>query len=144
MRFVPGEGVAAREGGPLLRLAGVAAKASWSAEVLAIYAYGTHTGIRSVIGAGSAHSEEEIRYVRRHYLSPQVAQRIAVEIANATFAARDTGVWGASSTAVASDSTRFRSWTRTCSPSGTRATAGAGSWCTGTSSAGRWWCTARP
>jgi TnpA family transposase len=78
--------------------------------MLAIYAYGTNTGIRSVIGAGSAHREEEIRYIRRRYLTPEVAQRIAVEIANATFAARDTGVWGASSTAVASDSTHFRSW----------------------------------
>lgn len=32
---------------------------------------------------------------------------------------------------------------KTCSPSGTRAAAGAGSWCTGTSSGARWWCTPR-
>ncbi|MFB4285250.1 Tn3 family transposase [Nonomuraea sp. MTCD27] len=39
-----------------------------------------------------------------------MAQTIAVEIANATFAARDTGLWGQGSTAVASDSTHFRAW----------------------------------
>jgi TnpA family transposase len=39
-----------------------------------------------------------------------VARTIAVEIANATFAARDTGLWGQGSTAVASDSTHFRAW----------------------------------
>ena len=33
--------------------------------------------------------------------------------------------------------------TRTCSPSGTRATAAGVCWCTGTSSAARWWCTPR-
>ncbi|MEU5029366.1 Tn3 family transposase [Streptomyces milbemycinicus] len=36
--------------------------------------------------------------------------QVAVEIANATFAARVSGLWGAGSTAVASDSTHFRSW----------------------------------
>ena len=78
--------------------------------MLAIYAYGTNTGIRSVAGGAHGHTEEEIRYVRRRYLTLEAARQIAVEIANATFAARDTGLWGAGSTAVASDSTHFRAW----------------------------------
>ena len=78
--------------------------------MLAIYAYGTNTGIRSVAGGDHGHTEEEIRYVRRRYLTIEAARQIAVEIANATFAARDTGLWGAGSTAVASDSTHFRAW----------------------------------
>src|SRR6266700_1067689 len=78
--------------------------------MLAIYAYGTNCGIRAVPPAGGAHSEEEVRYVRRRYLTAPVAQAIAVGIANATFAARDAGLWGNASTAVASDSTHFRSW----------------------------------
>ena len=78
--------------------------------MLAVYAYGTNTGIRSVAGGAHGHSEDEIRYVRRRYLTPEAARQIAIEIANATFAARDTGLWGAGSTAVASDSTHFRSW----------------------------------
>lgn len=78
--------------------------------MLAIYGYGTNTGIRAVLPAGGAHTEEDVRYVRRRYLTPPVAQAIAVGIANATFAARDTGLWGNASTAVTSDSTHFRAW----------------------------------
>lgn len=56
--------------------------------LLAIYAYGTNTGIRSVAGGAHGHSEDEIRYVRRRYLSTESARWVAIEIANATFAAR--------------------------------------------------------
>ena len=45
--------------------------------------------------------------MRRRYLTAEAARAIAVEIANATFAARAAGIWGAGSTAVASDSTHF-------------------------------------
>jgi TnpA family transposase len=78
--------------------------------MLAIYAYGTNTGMRAVIPPGGAHSEEEVRYARRRYLTVPVANAIATALANATFAARDSGLWGAASTAVASDSTHFRAW----------------------------------
>lgn len=102
--------------GALDRVVSVAGSGSLRPEVLAerlilaIYAYGTNTGIHAVIPPGGPHSEEEVRYVRRRYLTLPVAQAIAVAIANATFAARDTGLWGAASTAVASDSTHFRAW----------------------------------
>lgn len=57
--------------------------------LLAIYAYGTNTGIRAVAGgARHGHSEDDIRYVRRRYLTAELARAVAVEIANATFAAR--------------------------------------------------------
>lgn len=39
--------------------------------------------------------------MRRRYLTAEVARAIAVEIANATFAARAQTIWGAGSTAVA-------------------------------------------
>jgi hypothetical protein len=76
--------------------------------MLAIYAYGTNTGIRTIAGnAQHGHGEDDIRYVRRRYLTAEVASTIAVEIANATFAARAQRICGAGSTAVASDSTHF-------------------------------------
>lgn len=79
--------------------------------MLAIYAYGTNTGIRSVAaGGGHGHSEDEIRYVRRRYLTRDTAAAVAIGIADATFAARQQAVWGEGSTAVASDSTHFRSY----------------------------------
>jgi hypothetical protein len=78
--------------------------------LLVIYAYGTNTGIAAIAGGEHGHSENDLRYVRRRYLTNDVAQAVAVEIANATFAARDPEVWGAGSSAVASDSTHFRAY----------------------------------
>jgi hypothetical protein len=75
--------------------------------LLAVYAYGTNTGIRAVAAGEHGHSEDDIRYVRRRYLSPESARAMAVEIADATFAARHQSIWGTGSTAVASDSTHF-------------------------------------
>lgn len=75
--------------------------------MLAIYGYGTNTGLRAVAAGQHQHSEDEIRYVRRRYLSADAARAVAVEIANATFTARRQAIWGVGSTAVASDSTHF-------------------------------------
>jgi len=75
--------------------------------LLAIYAYGTNTGIRAVAAGPHGHSEDDIRYARRRYLTLDTARTIAVEIANATFACRQQVLWGAGSTAVASDSTHM-------------------------------------
>jgi TnpA family transposase len=100
--------------GCLSKVTAVAGRGDMPAEVLAerlllaIYAYGTNTGIRAVTGTTrTGHREDDIRYVRRRYLSADVARAIAVEIANATFASRAQTIWGAGSTAVASDSTHF-------------------------------------
>ncbi len=78
--------------------------------LLAIYAYGTNTGIKAVAAGGHGHSEDDIRYVRRRYLTVEAARAIAVGMANATFAARSTELWGTGSTAVASDSTHVRAF----------------------------------
>ena len=75
--------------------------------LLAIYGYGTNTGAKAVAGGAHRHSEDDVRYARRRYLNTEAARRIAIEIANATFAARRTTIWGESSTAIASDSTHF-------------------------------------
>ena len=75
--------------------------------LLAIYGYGTNTGIRAVAAGENGHGEDEIRYARRRYLTPEAARQIAIEIANATFAAGQQTLWGDGSTAVASDSTHF-------------------------------------
>jgi TnpA family transposase len=78
--------------------------------LLAIYAYGTNTGIRAVASGTHGHTEDEIRYARRRYLTVEAARSIAIQIADATFAARHQSLWGAGSTAVASDSTHVRAF----------------------------------
>jgi TnpA family transposase len=75
--------------------------------LLVLYAYGTNTGIRAVAAGEHGHREEELYYLRRRYLTPDLVRAMAIDIANAAFAARARGLWGAGSSAVASDSTHF-------------------------------------
>jgi hypothetical protein len=75
--------------------------------LLIIYAYGTNTGIRAVAAGDHGHSEADLYYLRRRYLTPDLVRTLAIDIANATFAARRAAVWGAGSSAVSSDSTHF-------------------------------------
>ncbi len=84
--------------------------ALWERLLLVAYAYGTNTGIGAVAQGDHGHSENDIRYVARRYFSLEGARAVAVELANATFAARQQGIWGESTTTVASDSTHFRSY----------------------------------
>jgi len=79
--------------------------------ILAIFAHGTGSGIRSVAaGSGHHHTENDIRYASSHYLSLEAARQIAIRVADATFAVRRKDLWGKGSTAVASDSTHVRAW----------------------------------
>jgi TnpA family transposase len=78
--------------------------------LLLVYAYGTNTGIRTVAAGDHGHTEDELRYIRRRYVTVESARQVARVIANATFATRQSWLWGEGSTAVASDSTHFRAW----------------------------------
>ena len=75
--------------------------------LLAIYAYGTNTGLRAVASGEHGHGEDDLRYVRRRYLTADTTRAIAVAIADASFKIRRAKVWGAGSSTVASDSTHF-------------------------------------
>ena len=78
--------------------------------LLVIYAYGTGAGIRAVAAADHGPSEHDLYYARRWYLTAELVEALAVQIANATFAARHKAIWGEGSSAVASDSTHFGAW----------------------------------
>ncbi|MDN5794525.1 MAG: transposase [Intrasporangium sp.] len=94
--------------------------------MLVIYGYGTNTGIRAVAaGHGHTHSEEQLRYARRRYLTREAAEQIAIGIANATFAARRRSLWGAGSPRSPPTPPISAPGTRTSSPSGTPVTAAA-------------------
>lgn len=80
--------------------------------LLIAYAYGTNSGIRSVAAGGHGHTEEEIRYTARRYLTAPGLKGAQVAVANATFAARSQAIWGHGTTTVASDSTHFKAWDR--------------------------------
>jgi TnpA family transposase len=78
--------------------------------LLLLYAYGTNTGIRAVAVGDHRHSEDDLRYARRRYLTVEACRQVTRVIANATFAARQGWLWGQGSTAVASDSTHFAAY----------------------------------
>ena len=78
--------------------------------LLVIYAYGTGAGIRAVAAGGHGHSEYDLYYARRWHLTRELAEALAVAIADATFTARQRAIWGEGSTAVSSDSTHFGAW----------------------------------
>ncbi|MGH3533482.1 MAG: Tn3 family transposase [Pseudonocardiaceae bacterium] len=78
--------------------------------LLVIYATGTGAGIRSVAAGDHPYSEDDLRYARRRFLSVPGARQVVKVIANATFAARQTTLWGEGTTAVASDSTHFSAY----------------------------------
>jgi hypothetical protein len=90
----------------------VAKRARMSAEtlierlLLVLYAYGTNTGIRAVSAGDHGRSEDDLRYVGRRFLTAELVRSMAIEIAHAAFAARDTAIWGQTSTTVGSDSKR--------------------------------------
>jgi TnpA family transposase len=75
--------------------------------LLLIYAYGTGTGVRAVAAGDHPHTEDDLRYARRRYLTVEACREVARTIANATFAVRQAALWGEGTTAVASDSTHF-------------------------------------
>ncbi|MCX5181021.1 Tn3 family transposase [Streptomyces virginiae] len=80
--------------------------------LLIAYAYGTNSGIRSVAAGDHGHTEEDLRYTARRYLTAASLKSAGVEVANATFAARSEAIWGQGTTTVASDSTHFKAWDR--------------------------------
>jgi len=75
--------------------------------LLLIYAYGTNAGIRAVAAGDHPHTEDDLRYARRRYFTVEACREATRMIANATFAARQSWLWGEGTTAVASDSTHF-------------------------------------
>ncbi len=82
----------------------------WERLLLVAYAYGTNTGISAVAAGNHAHTEADLRYTARRYFTIDGARLAAIQLADATFAARDPAIWGQSTTTIASDSTHFRAY----------------------------------
>jgi TnpA family transposase len=82
----------------------------WERLLLVAYAYGTNTGISAVAAGNHGHTEADLRYTARRYFTIDGARLAAIQLADATFAARDPVIWGQSTTTVASDSTHFRAY----------------------------------
>jgi len=95
--------------------------------MLAIYPYGTNTGIRAVAaGGGHAHSEEQLRYARRRYLTRE-AERSRSRSRTPPSPSGASPCGAAGRPRLPPTPPTSGPGTRTSSPSGTPATAAAGS-----------------
>jgi Tn3 transposase DDE domain-containing protein len=82
--------------------------------LLVLFALGTNVGIKGITDgltepADLGDNEATLRYVRRVFVNRDNLRRAIVRLVDATFAARDQGLWG-EGTACASDSKKFGAW----------------------------------
>jgi hypothetical protein len=80
--------------------------------LLVLFALGTNMGVRRVVATGEGSTRETeatLRRVRRLYVNRDNLRRAITRLVNATFAARDRGLWG-QGTPCGSDFKKFGAW----------------------------------
>jgi TnpA family transposase len=78
--------------------------------LLCLYALGTNTGLKRVSAATPEISRDELRYVRRRFIQPELLRQAIVQVVNATLQVRHPQWWGEGTVACASDSKQFGAW----------------------------------
>ena len=78
--------------------------------LLCLYALGTNAGLKRLAGADAQATYNDLRYVRRRYITKEQVRAASAAIANAIFRVRQAEIWGEGSTACASDSKKFGAW----------------------------------
>ena len=69
-------------------------------------------GLKRVASGSSDVSYDERLHIRRRYIDPASLKAACAQVANATLAIRNPGVWGTPGTTCAGDSTKFGAWDR--------------------------------
>ncbi|MDJ1138805.1 Tn3 family transposase [Marinicella sp. X102] len=78
--------------------------------ILGLYGIGTNAGLKRVSAGKHGVTYKELRSTKQNYLNKYSLRQAIAMVVNATFAARDTALWGEGTTACASDSTQIGSW----------------------------------
>ncbi len=78
--------------------------------LLCIYGLGTNIGLKRVSLAEPGISHHDLVYIQQRFLQRDILRQVIGAVANATFAIRDTRIWGETTTACASDSKKFAAW----------------------------------
>ncbi len=78
--------------------------------LLCLYGLGTNTGLKRVLTGEEGTTYKELRYVRERFVRKEGLRNAIAKVVNATFAARQTAIWGDGSTTCASDSKKFGAW----------------------------------
>lgn len=78
--------------------------------LLCLYAMGTNTGLKCVSSANESVNYDDLRYVKRRYITVDNVRLILIEIINKIIEMRDPRIWGTASTSVACDSKKISVW----------------------------------
>ena len=77
--------------------------------LLCLFGLGTNTGLKRVAGS-DAITPDQLRYVRKRYITREGLRAANAQLVNAILAARRPDLWGEGTTACASDSKKFGAW----------------------------------
>ncbi|CAE6866812.1 hypothetical protein R75461_08328 [Paraburkholderia nemoris] len=75
--------------------------------LLCLYGLGTNTGLKRVLTDEHATTYKELPYVRERFVRKDALRDAIARVVNATFAVRQTAIWGNGSTTCAPDSKKF-------------------------------------
>jgi len=78
--------------------------------LLCIFAYGTNTGLKRIAASNPDITYEELRHIRRRYLTKTNVRAAIAEVINAILREREEKIFGGSTTSIASDSKKFGVW----------------------------------
>ena len=75
-----------------------------------LYGLGSNTGLKRILSRDLGISYDELLYIKRKYVHLEALRTAIAEVANAIFRERSLHIWGATTTACASDSKKFGAW----------------------------------
>jgi TnpA family transposase len=78
--------------------------------LLCLYAIGTNTGLKCVSSANESVSYDDLKYVKRRFITVENVRFILTEIINKILEVRDPRIWGMATTGVACDSKKISVW----------------------------------
>lgn len=78
--------------------------------LLCIFAYGTNTGLKRISASNPDITYEELRHIRRRYLTKPNLMAGISEVTNAILREREEKYFGEATTSIASDSKKFGVW----------------------------------
>lgn len=78
--------------------------------LLCLYGMGTNAGLRRILAGDTGATYKELLYTKRRFILKASLRNAIAQVVNATFAVRQSDLWGEGTTACASDSKKFGAW----------------------------------
>ena len=78
--------------------------------LLCIYSMATNTDFKRICNGTEGVTGQDLQYIKKRYLTPEVMRHIIRKLINSTLEIRDKMLWGNIKSLIASDSTKVASW----------------------------------